>query len=81
MNEYNPLKLITSTPEWLAVEQTLETFITDMFDLRKIDTKLPAEEYKTECIARLRAAENVALFYRTNHFISKKTEDMQASFR
>lgn len=78
---YDALKLITSTPEWLKVEETLEKYLTDMFDLRNIDAKLPAEDYKIECLSRLRAAENVHLFYKNNKFINKRLDEVKTSFR
>lgn len=79
--EYDALKIITQTAEWVAVEQTLEAYLNEMFDLRKVDTTLPAEDYKIECVARLRAAENVYNFYKTNKFISKKFNEVQGTFR
>lgn len=81
MQNYEPIKLITSQPEWNAVEQILETYISEFFDLRNVDTKLSAPAYKTECLSRLRAAENVLSFYRTNHFTSKRVEDIKGSFK
>ncbi len=79
--EYDALKTITGTAEWIAVEQTLEAYLNEMFDLRKVDTTLSAVAYKTECIARLRAAENVYNFYKTNKFISKRFDEIQGTFR
>lgn len=78
---YDPLKTIISNPDWMAVEQVMEKYLSEMFDLRNIDTKLSAEDYKIECVSRLRAAENLHKFYKTNAFISKRIEDISGSFR
>lgn len=80
-HEYDALKIITSQPEWLVVETKLEEYLSDMFDLRKIDTSLSATTYKAECLARLRAAENVMEFYKANHFVKKQVKELNVSFR
>ncbi len=77
----NAIKSMVSQPEWNAIERVIETYLIEMFDLRKIDTTLSATAYKAECLSRLRAAENVATFYRNNKFINKRVEDMESNFR
>lgn len=78
---YDPLKSLQENPEWTAVEKVIEEYLIEMFDIRKIDTNLPAEQFKTECMARILAGENVYDFWKTNKFIQKRKEDIPFTFR
>jgi hypothetical protein len=81
MNEYDPIKNLTSSPDWISIEQELELYLSEMFDLRKVDTTLSAVAYKTECVARLRAAQNVLKFYERHKFLKKEVNNTSFSFK
>ena len=79
--QYDSLHQLVTNPDWRAVEDTLESYLTEMFDIRRLNKDLSAEDFKIECLSKLMAAENVYNFYKDNKFISKELRDIPFSFK
>ena len=68
MNELNPVKTLTTTPEWIEVENIFKNKISELMDIRLIDERLSQEDMKIEVRARQIAIDKFVEFLKENNF-------------
>ena len=80
MNELNPIKTLTATPEWIEVENIFKKKISELMDIRLIDERLPQEEMKIEVRARQIAIDKFIEFLKENNFSKISKLDIGVTF-
>lgn len=80
MNELNPVKTLTATPEWIEVENIFKKKISELMDIRLIDERLSQEDMKIEVRARQIAIDKFVEFLKENNFSKINKSDIGVTF-